>query len=569
MARMIPVLDAEQLGQFRSRAEARFYEACRDQLPDDVVVIYSSGWIYRDKGGKVREGEVDFTILSPDSGVFAVEVKGGGVAFDPTFGKWFSVDRSGNKHQIKDPFRQASNERHALLDQLKGHPDWARWPGKRLIIGHAVAFPDLNGVLELESGDRPRAIIGARKDIDELGLWFDRVVRFWRQAGDDSLGVRGAKLAEDILCKSIEVRPVLRSSIDDTERQRIRLTNRQAKVLRTIGGRRRAVIAGGAGTGKTLIAVDKARQLAQQGFSVLFLCYNRPLAEILAISLSDAPKVTVCSFHQLCDRRVRAVAALTGRNLMAEASVAYPGGDEHRFNVQMPYALALSNELLPEKFDAIVIDEAQDFSDEYWFSIDELLSDQVSGHLYIFIDQNQSLYARHGNLPVADDPYYLTENCRNTVPIHQLGYQFYSGDPIDEPALLGPNVERLARDSVDAQVEAIGKRVERWVLEDALDPKDIVVLVAKRPKGYAYELIRGHSLTGGLSWGEEQRGKSRSILFDTVPRFKGLEAQAVVLWIGDEVIDEKLWELLYVGSTRAKSLLSVVGSRRALSAISN
>jgi len=118
---MIPVLNDEQLKAFRSRAEARFYEACRDQLPNEIVVIHSAGWIYRDARGRVREGEADFTILAPHAGIFAVEVKGGGVAHDAGSGKWYSVDRHGERHEIKDPFRQASNERHALLDQLTGH----------------------------------------------------------------------------------------------------------------------------------------------------------------------------------------------------------------------------------------------------------------------------------------------------------------------------------------------------------------------------------------------------------------------------------------------------------------
>jgi hypothetical protein len=86
----------------------------------------------------------------------------------------------------------------------------------------------------------------------------------------------------------------------------------------------------------------------------------------------------------------------------------------------MPYALALSNEVLEDKFDAIVVDEAQDFSDEYWFAVEELLRNQDAGYLYIFIDENQALYPRHYNLPVADEPYFLTSNCRNTAQYMRL-----------------------------------------------------------------------------------------------------------------------------------------------------
>lgn len=73
---------------------------------------------------------------------------------------------------------------------------------------------------------------------------------------------------------------------------------------------------------------------------------------------------------------------MTGKDLLEEAKAAYPGSsDKHLFEVQMPYALALSNEVLNEKFDAIVVDEAQDFSDEYWFAIEELMRDQDTGYL--------------------------------------------------------------------------------------------------------------------------------------------------------------------------------------------
>lgn len=99
MARMIPELADEQLRAFRSRAEARFYEACRDQLPAGLVVVHSAGWIYRDARGRLREGEADFTILDPQAGVLAVEVKGGGVAFDASTGRWFSVDREGRRNE--------------------------------------------------------------------------------------------------------------------------------------------------------------------------------------------------------------------------------------------------------------------------------------------------------------------------------------------------------------------------------------------------------------------------------------------------------------------------------------
>jgi hypothetical protein len=76
---------------------------------------------------------------------------------------------------------------------------------------------------------------------------------------------------------------------------------------------------GGAGTGKTLLAVEKVRQLAKMDLTVLLLCYNRPLADTLALGLQDEPRVLALSFHQLCDRRIRQMHQATGRNLLGEA----------------------------------------------------------------------------------------------------------------------------------------------------------------------------------------------------------------------------------------------------------
>jgi hypothetical protein len=567
MARMIPLLTAEQLKAFPSRAEARFYEACRDHLPEDVVVIYSANWIYRDARGRLNEGEADFTVLSPQRGVLAVEVKGGGVSFDASTGAWHSVDRNGRQNSIKDPFKQASRERHALLDQITSHASWRQWSGTRLTIGHAVMLPDIGDPNSLIGPDRQRELVGSNVDIQNIARWYERVMRFWSQVNEDALGAKGVRLIEDILCKSIEVRPVLRAAVDDTEQLRIRLTANQAKVFRVIGGRRRAIVSGGAGTGKTVLAVEKARALANLGLRVLLLCYNRPLADSIAIGLKDEPLIQAQSYHQLCDQRIRQ-ALQDGHDILKEAIEAYPGtGDRHRFDVQIPYALALSVDVLEERFDALVVDEAQDFSDEYWLGVEMLLRDQDNSHLYIFIDENQVLYPRRAKLPVDDEPFYLTNNCRNTAPIHVAGYNFYEGIPIDPPELFGQDVIRSSLDKVEAQADLVAKRVRHWVHVEGLRPEDVVVLVAKRPKNLVYELLKQRAVAAGVEWAFEAHGRAKCVLVDTVARFKGLEAQAVVLWIGDEVVDESHWETLYVGSTRAKSLLKVVGSMKVMKAI--
>lgn len=561
---MIPQLTAEQLRAFPSRGEARFYEACRDQLDANIVVIYSANWIYRDVRGRLNEGEADFTILIPQHGVLAVEVKGGGVTYNAATGVWTSIDRNGISHIIKDPFKQASKERHALIDQILGSSSWQYAGITRLLVGHAVMTPDIVDAFPLVGSDRPIDLIGTNSDVQNLTVWVEKVIRFWKEPSDGALTAKGIRIIEDILCKSIDVRPVLRSTVDDAEHQRICLTANQAKVFRTIGGRRRAVVAGGAGTGKTVLAVNRARTLAQEGLKVLLLCYNRPLADNLANALQDEPLVDARSFHQLCDNRIKQAIG-KGHDLLKQAISSYPGTTErHRFDVQIPHAMALSADVLDEKYDAIIVDEAQDFSDEYWLGLELLLRNVENGFFYIFIDENQVLYPRKSNLPIQDEPFYLINNCRNTAPIHESGYCFYRGSIIDAPELVGVEVLWSSVNKDDAQADAIAKRIHQWIHIEGLRPDEITVLVAKKPKSSAYDLLRNRSVQAGAGLVFETHGQSGLVLVDTVARFKGLESNAVILWVSDEAVGEEAWETLYVGTTRAKTLLEVIASTESI-----
>lgn len=565
MAQMIPQLSAEQLRNIPSRAEARFYEACRNQLSAEVVVIYSSNWIYRKKDeDKVQEGEADFTLLFPSSGILAVEVKGGGVALNATTGEWFSVDRNQQRNSIKNPFKQASDERHALMDQILGHVAWRRWPGKRLTMAHAVMLPDLRDATPVMGPDRKKEFIGVHGDLQALEAWLQRVMKFWHQRGEDELGSLGVQLVKDILCQSIEVLPALRSLVDDAEQQRIKLTANQAKVFRIIGGRRRAIVSGGAGTGKTLLAAQRARALAEAGLNVLLVCYNRPLADSLATALHGIAGLTVMGYHQLCEAMIRQAKAL-GSDVFKEAQEAFPSdSDQQKFDLQYPFALALATELVTHRYEAILVDEAQDFGDEYWMGLEALLKHPVESYFYVFIDENQRLYERRSTIPVKEAPFYLTNNCRNTAPIHTLAYRYYSGDDVDAPDLQGPDIAWVDAATPQEQANAVVARVAQWMGRDGLKPVDVVVLIAKTPKDYAYDLLSVAASNSSVKFLFSDHSATGGVLVETVSRFKGMEAHAAVLWVGDEVVDEDRKETMYVGVTRAKSLLAVVGSNRAL-----
>src|SRR4051794_11900744 len=95
MARMVPEFDEAQLDGLKSAAEGRFYRACRDQLDEHVLVIHSIALVRLTAAGSHEDAEADFVIIDSRRGLLVVEVKGGGIAFDPIKGTWTSLGRDG------------------------------------------------------------------------------------------------------------------------------------------------------------------------------------------------------------------------------------------------------------------------------------------------------------------------------------------------------------------------------------------------------------------------------------------------------------------------------------------
>jgi len=361
----------------------------------------------------------------------------------------------------------------------------------------------------------------------------------------------------DVFARSFAVAPLLASRLAEQEARRITLTNDQIRVLDLLRSRRRVAVSGGAGTGKTVLAVEKARRLAAEGFRTLLTCYNRQLADHLGAICAGVAGLDVMSFHQLCHRQVERANRASGRDLVTEARVTYPGKD--LYDVQLPNALAYSLEVLPERYDAIVCDEGQDFREEFWVPLELLLSDYDTSPLYVFFDDNQNLYARAKSFPIRDEPFTLTTNCRNTAPIHVAAYRHYKGVPVNPPSIEGDDIVFDESPGRDSQAVKINARIVDLLAKQGVGAPSIVVLVADAMrKAEHYLALRRLPLPKPAVWLEEGQQAHGTVLIDTIQRFKGLESDIVILWGLDTVDLARCDDLLYVGLSRAKSLLIVV-----------
>jgi hypothetical protein len=560
---MVPQLSSADLSRLLSAAEAKLYAALQKQLDDNIVVLHSQCFIRKDRFQDHVDAEADFIVFNPRGGYLVIEVKGGGIAFDPQQGVWSSLDRYGKAHVIKDPFAQAKTEKFAVLEQLQHDGEW-RSLGLRIPAGHSVFLPDVDRLAPLVKPDAPLEILGGRMHLEELDRWIAAVNAYWCPATSkhQSLGPRGMAVIERLFCRQIRVRPLIACELAEEEERRITLTAQQGQLLRALRSKRTAAICGGAGTGKTLLAMEKARTMAANGLRTLLLCYNVPLAEHFRRIIGKTDNLLGMNFHQFCEWRITAFHKQTGRDLIKEAEADYPGQD--RFGIHYPFALTVAQEAMPEPFDAIIVDEGQDFADEYWMPVTVSLRTGTQSILYVFFDDNQRLYTRTASFPIPlEDTFFLTTNCRNTKNIHELAYRYFAGAEIAPPTMEGAPVQIVAAPSLSAQAKRIHAIVADLIVKEGVRANDVVVLMTGQPKAAYYKALASLPLPRPARWAAEAHAVEGTVLMDTVGRFKGLESPVVCLWVADDVDPRMRPEIPYVGSSRAKSRLYVVGTQQA------
>lgn len=562
MARLYPKLTDTQLRELPSQAEATVYRCLRKTLDDSHVVIHGKSYVAPRKDGGHRDGEVDFLVFSAKYGLLTVEVKGGGVTYDPAIG-WQSVDRMGVSHAIKDPVAQARSQKYAILSQLQSSRAWSNLR-RRISLGHAVLLPDIKSVPSMQLPECPDEIIGGAAALRNMVDWLDSVHQYWAGDSHTPLGNDGLQIIEKILCHPIDVRPLLRDILEADNRHRIQLTNEQASVLRILGRHKRAAIVGAAGTGKTILAVEKARMLADIGANVLLLCYNKALGATLGRQFAAPPnKIMACTFHQFCQHCVRMCVESGRQDPIDRAKIEVPNDDY--FDFQLPLAAFYAIEEMGGdlQFDAIVIDEGQDFGDEYWLPVEMALRSSDDSWIYVFYDENQRLYSRVSSFPIPEsETFPLAKNCRNSKQIHDFAYQYYEGEPADDSGIEGVSPIPVNSPSIKTQAKHIARQITILIHDEGVPPESICVLVAGHPKEQFYDLLRVETLPKPARWSREEHFQKDSVLMDTVKRFKGLERDVILLWVDQLAVTEDV--LMYVGISRAKSVLYVVGDSESL-----
>lgn len=298
MARVYPKqLPKHVLENPKLSSEVRVYERIRDKLPGDYTCYFPRSWHEADDHGAEFDGEADFIVAHAEHGMLFLEVKGGRVSCREADGQWLSEDRDGFKFKIKNPIAQARSSKHHFLKRLNENK---RLGGRFLRVKHGAVLPGSTRPKRALAADVPLEIIAFGDDMESLDQW---ILRRMTEGGDPRekpLGLDGLKALEELLASHFELRAHVGFSLDDDAKTIDRLTGEQAWILDSLEDNREMAISGGAGSGKTVLAIEKSIRSASEGRRTLLTCFNAPLAIHLKELCKDRKNLVVANFHSLC-----------------------------------------------------------------------------------------------------------------------------------------------------------------------------------------------------------------------------------------------------------------------------
>ena len=398
------------------------------------------------------------------------------------------------------------------------------------MLGHFVVFPSHEQEGDL-GPDGPRKIVCDKRDLENIGKTVASIANHWNLA----LKLNATEFADvrQALAPTVQLRRLLKNRVEDINRELFEMTESQISAMRLLRHHRKYIVTGSAGTGKTLLAVARARQLQEDGFKTLLICFNRPLGNLLRKEV-EGSGIIAGSFHSICYD----LAEQTGMLGTAEDTAEW-------WDTVLPSKLPDAAFVKNMAIDAIVVDEAQDMHPEWWDYLKLLFDNEEDGIMSVFADSNQDLY-RQGWLPpfeTSETP--LDQNCRNTIEIaNRVNSAVGNGAPTLGVSGVTPTFKEES--TPEKMRKAAISSVSGFINDGQLATSQITVLSDRREDVEAIENALDQLGIAGVA-------------VDTVHRFKGLESDAAVVILHDSD-DDEIRRLAYVGMSRAKVVLHVVGN---------
>lgn len=533
MATMLPDVPRECT---QNSLEELMFESLK-KLPDDYYVFHSFT-IVKVTDGVIRESETDFVVFNPDMGIICIEAKAGNVKYENA--EWYYG--SGIKMRHGGPYLQAETNKYKLIQYIrdKGLDDILN----RCKITHAVWFPsvseDLLREIDLPS-DGAFEITLTSNDLknpeEKIRKIFSYKINSNYDVNTNLEAYEVRNLIKSVLCPSFELVPSISNQLDQNRLVFNRLLSEQSRILDFLEEQKSAAISGIAGSGKTMIAMEKARRNSELNEKTLFLCYNRNLCDYLRnnYKYAEVDIYTIDGFAcKICNSESSDMQRLSEEL------------EKEFFNGAFPYK-------------HVIIDEGQDFGQTYLLenSILDLLQtivldESIDGTFYIFYDKMQLVQGHKipECISEADCKMTLHYNCRNTENI-----AITSVRPLKEEKHIKCIKGPIKGDSSIVYIDDKEQKLKEYLdatIDDFIEKgiNDIVILTCKTEESsYIHSYIRK----------QHYNAIGRNIRFSSCRKYKGLEADAIILIdIDKNTFLSKDVNLFYVGSSRARFYLTML-----------
>ena len=489
--------DIERTAQ--SAAERRFARLLSHIPGPDAVAFYS---VKLRSHAYKQMAEADFVILWKGVAI-VVEVKGGGVKkFE---GVWYTIDRNGDSHRLSSsPMEQARSAMFALRDILR--EDGVRW-----FASEAIAVtPDIDAPPSSAEWKSTHWLAKGSMTVSTLASALDDVARV---APSPPRGERIARTSElrKHLFGEFSRMPVVDAQRGAVLDEQNRATEGQARVLAGLARNPRIVVLGGAGTGKSLVLAEAAKQEAAAGRSVLITFRSPGLHQFFKPRVADRD-IDVVAFEDLTPGR---------------------------------------------QYDVVLVDEAQDLMfAEGMDALDQaVVGGRGQGRWRMFLDPNNQAQVDGRFDPEVFElvgaealEYDLSLNVRNTKAIVHTVQEYLGADVGDPGIVNGEKIQWYWVDGEDPLGEA--RTVAKKLTAEGVRPADIWII----------------PVCSDASVDSEDNG-----VRVLSPRMaKGLEAEHVIVCDLPGEFDDQSVANLYVAVTRARVSLHIVatdGDKKRLQAL--
>ena len=511
-------------------SEEIVFRAVQEHLPDDWYVLHSFHFTSDDLQGRKKDGEIDFLFYHPAEGIVVMEVKGGAISYRDN--QWYQDDRP------IEPVRQAIRNKYFIVNLLSN----ALNRHVSLSVAHSVCFPGCRGRKDWPAELNGFVLTG--NALPQIETFLKDVLNKTPFKPTAENPAPSEEEVLHILSPYLDFGNKLSERIANEKKRFFRLTDRQCAALDILENFDNMMIRGCAGSGKTIMAVKLAQRLAVQGKSVLLLCYNQLLASRLQSEVKEYPGITAAAFFEYCIKKLKA----------PEEQI-----EKYRFNPRLytevlPQALHKYLYAHPELcYDAVIVDEGQDFAKEAWDVISLLHVD--GGKFFVFCDPEQNIF--HDELTLPDFgplQIVLKKNCRNTKNIFKAMKPYGPSDTeCDERAPAGAEVRELTGDCR----ELLASELNRLIHEEGVPPSSIVILGTHVMHNTS---IGKDSVVGGVQIVSHPhtQGEENCVQYYTYMKFKGCEAAVVILL--DVDAKDPRWDTtgLYTAMSRATHQLIIL-----------